>query len=271
MPARIRPRDEIRRMLEQTLIPSPSVRELDPDTLEETTSRLAAPAGNAGEVYHLASKLSATGMGRLVDLDSAAFIRGWYFQTATEGIEALAGQNSSRVLPATALGPAAAWCLCPFTQPAPTAATLYGADLVISHGHDLWKLAPGSGGLTFEGTFGPDDAQRVASACRMWPPDVAPEATTFVFVVGAFTRSAYLGGARGYRHVVLNAGRAVGHVVSQWEALEAPRPTLAVIEEFVDREVDAVLRNDGVERGVLAVLALAERVPEEEDYNDHRS
>lgn len=251
-----RPLDELQRSLEQTLIPSPSVTELDPDTLGETISRLAAVAGDAGERYHLASALTATTMDRLADLESAAFVRQWYFTTAADGARALAEQGSTRVLPAAALDPALAFCVAPFTDPVPSAATLFGVDVVVTHDRGLWKVVPGTGALTFEGTFDPGHAERVAAACRVWSPDADVTATSFVFVVGPFARSSYLSGARGYRQALLAAGAVLGHLASRWEAYPGDHPLLAVHDTFVDRVVDEVLRNDGVERGALAVVGL---------------
>ena len=83
------PADQIRRMLEQTLIPPTNVVELDPDTIEATTIRLRDVRGSLAEQYQLNSCLSRAAMARLADRDEVELITDFYVTTAGDGYDEL--------------------------------------------------------------------------------------------------------------------------------------------------------------------------------------
>lgn len=252
-----RAQDQVRRMLEQTLIPSPHVFELDPDPLSRAASRFADARGTVAEQAHTAGRITRHGIARAVtDPDTASFIRQWYFQTGADGAAELLRLGSQQIRPIEALPQPLSAILDRYADFGPALTPLFGCDIVIADGSGLWKLVGGTGHLTFEGRFGARDAEAVASALESWPPDADPADALFVFVVGVFARTAHLASHRGHRHAYIQAGRIAGQAETTWAGLRRPDEMLVVTDMFIDVDIDHILRNDGVERATVAVLAV---------------
>ena len=257
-----RPDDQILRMMEQTLMPSPHVAELDPDPLAGATSRFATAGGSVAERAHLASVLTPTNATRqLCDQRTASLIRQRHLETGADGVDELRRLGSNQVRELDSLGEAVARCLDPYREMGPHVAPLFVADVIVSADDRLWKVVPGTGHATFETRFDPPDAMTVATALEAWPPDVDPSTCTFVFVVGAFSRALHLSSGRAHRSAQVQAGRVAGAIESAWFAQRRPDELFLTTDTFLDRDVDAVLRNDGVERATLAVLAICPLSP----------
>lgn len=82
-------------------------------------------------------------------------------------------------------------------------------------------------------------------------------APAYVFVIGALENVAEIAGERGYRQALVATGRTM---LALETASESAGIGCRAIERFYDREVDRLLRLDGLSCSVLGVLAL-ERDP----------
>jgi len=243
-------------MLEQTLIPSPHVTELDADPIATTTSRFASAAGDISERYHLASRLTARSFSQMVSSGhTASFVRQWQLESAAEGASELQRLGSSRIRSVESLPPPLGVCLAAYREVTPDVAPLFAVDIVVAADRALWRLVAGTGQMTFEGEFDDVDADAVASALEAWPPGIDSGEAVFVFVVGVFVRAALLARTRGYRNTLINAGNVIGQMQTAWRMAERSAELLVISDLFLDDEVDRILRNDGVERATLAVLS----------------
>lgn len=86
-------------------------------------------------------------------------------------------------------------------------------------------------------------------------PQAPQHSGPLLFILGCFARYDMLLGQRGYRRTLIDAGR-----VAQALLYQATRFSLTMrpVYEFTDRDIDAVLEADGVEKGVLIAFELEE-------------
>jgi hypothetical protein len=259
--------DVTRRLLEQTLIPSPNVTALVERKASGFVDRLRpeAAGGRAdiAELFHVNSKLSRHLADiRFTDAEIAA-VRNWYLASCgrvrEEDLTSVAHQIR---LPHTALPAPVHAVLSPFGPDGPLTPLLYGVDLgmillggttAAPYAGVVCRQAPGSDALWVEQQLGEPDLAALRRAVPGPAADllVAPHP---IFVVTAVPwRTMLFSGPRGYRRMLMDAGvlinalgsAAVGNGLS-------PRPIL----DFYDDELDELLGNDGVERSVLALLVL---------------
>lgn len=267
-----RPDDQVRRMLEQTLMPSPHVIELDPDPLSAVTSRFATANGTVAEQAHLASVITENNASRMMsDSNTASLIRQWYFDTGADGVEELIRLGSKQVRELSTLDDPLAACLSPYREMGPPVAPLFVADVVVTTGASLWKVVPGTGHATFEGRFDDEDAVTVATSLEAWPPGIDPVSCTFVFLVGAFARAGHLSSGRAHRSSLVQSGRIAGTIETNWAARQRPNEIFLTTDAFLDRRIDAVLRNDGVERATVAAIAICPLETNRPTGDDHDS
>lgn len=251
-----RPEDHVRRMLEQTLVPSPHVTELRTDALGSASNRFAHARGNAAERAHGSSRLYSFNIERQSNhSDTSSLIRDWFFETGRDGAKELARLGSEQVRDISSLPNALRACLSPYAEVGPTIAPLFSCDIVVNIDGALWRLVPGTKYLTFEGMFSSSDATQVAEALEAWPP-VDPESVSFCFVVGAFSRAQHVLGERAHRHTSVQAGRIGGSVEAAWLYQQRPDEIFLSSDSFIDEAVEQPLRVDGVERAVLLVMAI---------------
>jgi len=255
---------EMKRMLEQTLVPPIGVTELDPGSVKAATSRLASSRGTAGESYHLRSNLTPASLTRLTPESTVKVIKDFYFSTATEGADRLVAEGSTKVVSVEALAAEMAPVLAPCWSEPPVAGALYYVDVLIVAGGALWKQVPGRPLLTFEGTWGLGEFAALQAAIP-GAPDLSLPDRRVVFLTGALTRAQYVHGERGYRSMMTSAGLVAGALVrtcfvptTDW------RPVL--VESFLDRDVNRLLRNDGVDRAAVSMIALS-RIPRQADQH----
>lgn len=241
------PADQLRRMLEQTLVPPTNVVELDPDTFEAATIRLQEIEGNLAEQYQLNSCLSRSAMRRLAPRDEVELITEFYVTTAGDGYDELLKAGSRWVLP---IERTPAWVqrlIGPLsTHPAVTA-SLFNCDLLVGFGDALWRLVPDRPGLQYEGTWSAELTVQVQAALPPGPE--RPAAAGVIMIVAHLARASYLSGDRSYRAAAIGCGSVLGML---WAVLSSPGPALRMTasHQFHDRTVNAAARCDGVERGV---------------------
>lgn len=86
------------------------------------------------------------------------------------------------------------------------------------------------------------------------PPGAPPFSGTCIVLIGCFVRNEILFGLRGYRHTLMEAGRISQRLLDAAVQLQLP---LRPIQDFADREVDALLELDGTERSAILIFELA--------------
>ena len=277
--------DEVtRRLLEQTLIPSPNVTALVDRQASTFVDRLRPEAAglraDVAELFHANSKLSRhEAPTRFTDAEITA-VKDWFFascgQVREEDLTDAAGQVR---LPHAELPPPLGALLAPFGPDGPLARLLYSVDLGLvmggapGGGARLCRQAPGADhlwverhlgdatgldatGLDATGLDATGQGATGLEALRRAVPGPAGDLVggdPIAVVTGAPWRTMLFGGPRGYRRVLMEAGVLVNVVGSAAVSLGLePRP----IFDFYDDEVDLLLGNDGVERSVLALLVL---------------
>lgn len=252
------PADQLRRMLEQTLIPPINVVELNPDTFEATTIRLQDVEGNLAEQYQLNSCLSRTGLRRLAPRDEVELITEFYLTTAGDGYDELLKEGSRWALPIERCPGWVQRLIGPLSSHPAVAATLFNCDLLVGFGDGLWRLVPDRPGLQYEGTWSVELTAQVQAALPPGPD--RPPAAGVILLVGHLARASYLSGDRAFRAAAIGCGSLLGLL---WAVLSSPGPAIrmSASQQFHDRTVNAAARCDGVERGVQLVC-LVDPLPE---------
>lgn len=253
---------QLRRMMEQTLVPPTHVVELDPSTVDEATTRLGSVRGTLAERYQVNSCLSRTAYARLADRDEIETLTDFYLTTAGEGYDTLTAEESRWVRPLTDCPAWVQQLLGPLAGQPAVQATLYNADLLIGFEDTLWRLVPGRPGLQLEGTWSPQLGRSVREAV----PAMAGQgpAHGVVMMVGHLGRASYLSGDRAFRAAAIATGTLLGFL---WSHLSSQPPfvRMQVTQQFIDHQVNEAARCDGVERGVQ-VLAFVDPLSSPTDH-----
>lgn len=248
--------DEVKRMLEQTLVPPLDTVELDPNSVKAAASRLGDARGTEGERYHLASSLTPAGVKRLLPEKIASTVREFYFTTADEGAKRMAEEGSNRVVSWQTVAPQLAQVFAPcWTEPQVVAA-LYGVDVLVVADGTLWRQVPGRPDLVYEATWSEDDIVALQHAIP-GVPNLSGSGRAFAFLVATIARSQFLHGERGYRSSLMSAGLVASGLLRGCLLPPGTGWRPALVDAFIDREVNDLLRNDGVDRGTVAVLLLS--------------
>lgn len=239
------PEEHLYRMIEQTLVPPTTVVELDTDPILASTARLGDVMGSVSERYHLDSMLTPAERRRMPTAAESSTIREYFLTTTAEGYERMLSRGGrwARRHPD---GPLRDVLQVAWTDPV-AASAMFGVDLLASDDGAVWRQVPGRDGGLREQSLSGDDHARLAAA--LGAPDGDPG--HLIVVVGAFARAAFLYGKRTSRNVSMNAGVVLGALVRSCALQGLPA---TVVTQFVDRDVNDLLGNDGVDRGVLAAL-----------------
>lgn len=242
-------------LLEGTVLPSPNRVELARTAATDYRRRFDGGEPHVAELFQENSKLSphttVRAPGDAAEIDAA---REWYLSTAyrPRDEDLAADQACTMRLPVDELPPCLASVLAPFTQTGRHSSLLYGVDLFVLHAQSLLRVVPRSGFAWRDRRTQPDEEscvrRSIVTAERV--PDTGP----LLFLVAAPWRYMLFLGPRGYRRMLLDAGELLAQLRSA--AAEAS-VAVSVFPDFHDRRVDDVLRLDGVERTVIAIVALA--------------
>ena len=250
-----RPDDQLKRMLEQTLIPPTSVVELDPDTIDATTSRLASQRGSLAESYQLNSQHTRATLSRLPDAAARSTIRTFYFETTLTAFTQLHEKGTRWTLHASALPERVQALLSPlWTDPAVVDA-LYSVDVHALIDGTVWRSVPGAPGFLREKDW---TAVQQAELEAAVPGRDLTATDGVLFVVGHLTRASYLSGDRAVRSVGLTAGVVTGGLLRAG-ADPLSGIDVGIIDAFIDAPVNHALGCDGVERALAAILTLHAR------------
>ncbi|WP_314145874.1 hypothetical protein [uncultured Leifsonia sp.] len=247
-------------MLEQTLVPPLGVTELDPDPIAATSSRLGSAQGTAGERYHLASGLTPARLSRLVPPGSVAAVKDFYFRTAAEGAEKLLEEGSEHVGSVAAIAPEIEAVLEPCWSEPHVIAALYGVDVVVRAREGLWRQIPGRPYLTWESQWSAGNSVALQHVIA-GSPDLSGHDRALILLTAPLVRSQLIAGERGYRSALIAAGIVASSMMRRCfaspEAAWQPR----LVENFLDRDANRLLRNDGVDRALVALLIVSKATP----------
>ncbi len=245
-----RPEDQLRRMLEQTLVPPTTVDELDPDTIDAATSRWGSSTGNLAETYSVNSVLTHASAKRIAVREEVETITDFYFTTAGSGFDQLTSQESRWLLPQREYPPAVQALLRPLNENPALIAALFSTEVLFTDRGKLWRVVPNRPGSVLEGDFTDADAEKLDAGLFQ------TDTETFrpvIFLVNHLGRSSYLTGDRSFRNSTLASGMLLGVA---WEQARAAQLPIATANTFIDASVNEALRCDGVERAVMAVILL---------------
>jgi hypothetical protein len=221
-------------------------------------SRFVASSPHIAELYHCNSRISlSSDVNTVLDPEALKVARDWFYDTALKPDDEVYDREAacaSGILGSVAnlaerAGAAFAWL-----AEAAARDIGYALDVLVVDRGRTWRVLPGSPEAWLERELSADE---VASIPSLLPElRFAPDAglPVLLFIAVSPWRYMMLQGPRGYRRALLDAGRFVGTITD-----EARRTGTAidVAVDFLDVEIDGLLRLDGVERSCVATLAFA--------------
>lgn len=248
------PESPLRALLEGTVLPSPNTVEMLRTAATDYRRRFDRGDPHVAELFQENTKLSShTTHDERRDAGALDHARDWYLSTAYHVDEDnLAADQADAVRPPVdSLPPRLAGVLAPFGQAGPLSSLLYGVDLFVLHARSLLRVVPRSGFLWQDRRIRGDEESRVRES--IVSAERVPGTGPLLFLVAAPWRYMMFLGPRGYRRMLLDAGELLGRLrdVAADAAVET-----SVFPDFYDRRVDHVLLLDGVERTVIAIVAL---------------
>ncbi|MDJ0312184.1 SagB/ThcOx family dehydrogenase [Arthrobacter sp. H35-D1] len=250
---RTRPEDQLKRMLEQTLIPPTTVTELDPDTIDATTSRIASLTGSLSEAYQFNSQHTHASFNRLPDAATRATVRKFYFETTLSAFTRLHRDGSRWSMHAQNLPPRFQQLLSPLWSNAAAVDAMYTVDVLLLAEGILWRSVPGAPGFISEKQWSDVQAGELQEA---FPDRDLAASDGLLFVVGHLTRASYLTGDRAARSVGLAAGVVAGALFAAGASANSGI-SIQIVDAFIDALANRALGCDGVERSLAAVLTLS--------------
>ncbi|MDO4665452.1 MAG: hypothetical protein Q4A71_04505 [Actinomycetaceae bacterium] len=239
--------EHIYRVLEQTLIPPTTVRELDPDVIESAVTRLNSTTGSPSESYLVNSEFTSADLKRLPSPEEAKTLRNYFYSTAVEGYEKSLGTRWARSWEPDEL---VAQLLSPAWNNPVVAQGLYGVDLLALVDKQLWRQIPSKPGALFERNVGSEFVREVARIM----PEPAPDFTagSLLLLVGSHVRMQFTHGIQAARGMMQSAGMVIGALTNQAIALNM-QPV--IISHFNNSSMNRLVDADGVDRAVVAVFA----------------
>lgn len=241
-------------LLEGSVLPGPNSVELLRTAPADYRLRFDGGNFHVAELFQENTKLSPHSSfndpGAAVALKRA---REWYMSTAyhVEEDGLVGGEADAIRLSVDALAPSLASILQPFTAEGPFATLLYGLDLFVLHEQWLLRVVPRTEFLWRERRLGIDDESRVRGTIVGAEP--LPSKGPMLFLAAAPWRYMMFLGPRGYRRMLLDAGETLGRLRDRAAGVDV---AVAVFLDFYERLVDDILLFDGVERTVVAIVAL---------------
>jgi hypothetical protein len=239
--------------LEETLIPSPNTVELVRSVESDYFLRFSNEGKNVAETFHLNSKLVPGSPLRLPwnrePLDNA---REWFFTSSYDvSREDMVPEHADRVCAThESFGPQLGALTAQLANDEELSKLLHGLDVFIVRNRVAYRVVPRRDYLWVERHLDEELIARLQSAFlpESEVGDVAGQVV--IAVIGSFWRFMKFYGVRGYRMVLMDAGRLVHEIES--------RLPVTRHEVFYDDRVDNVLLLDGIEQSVLTLLTLKE-------------
>lgn len=244
--------------LEDTLVGSPNAVELRPDPLTAYQERLVTTRPNLAEVFHANSRLTrGWGQNRPKDVAQLAAVRQWYHETAYapepgDVDDAAAQAAGVRIEVSRLPDPLSVWLGRATENPELTEA-LYAIDLWPVAGDAVYRLPAGGPAVWLERRL-PGPAVERLHPLFFGLPDLPPHPTAMVLLVFSPWRYQLFCGPRGYRHALVDVGRALS--VLRRVAVSAGL-LYADTLDHLDQQVDRLVNVDGVERTCVAGCLVA--------------
>jgi hypothetical protein len=243
--------------LEETLIPSPNTVELVRSVETDYFLRFSNQGKNVAETFHLNSKMVPGSPLRLPwnrePLDEA---REWFFTSSYDlSRQDMVPEHADKVcVTHESLGPELGGLTAQLAGDDELSRLLHGLDVFLVRGRVVYRVIPRRDYLWVERHLDDPLIARLQSAFMPESEvgDVGEQ--VIIAVVGSFWRFMKFYGVRGYRMVLMDAGRLVHEIESR---LPCTRH-----EVFYDDRVDNVLLLDGVEQSVLTLLTVKETAHE---------
>ena len=241
-------------MLEGTSLPGPNSVELLRTAASDYRLRYDGGDPHVAELFQENTKLSPHTThfdpSNATALDQA---RAWYLSTAYRIDEdSLVADEADAVrMPVDALPRCLVSIAGPFTQTGRLSSLLYGVDLFVLHDHWLLRVVPRAGFLWRDRRVTEDDESRIRAS--ILTAESMPRTGPLLFLAAAPWRYMMFLGPRGFRHVLLDAGELIGRLR---DAATDAAVEVTVFPDFYDRRVDDALLLDGVERTVIAIVAV---------------
>lgn len=217
-------------------------------------ARLTARTPDPAEFFHVNSSLSPAGAHN-APLDDSEFreILAWFHGSAfaphDDEWDPREAEAEGAVLPAAAVRDA--WGVdLPGSLGDDGEELLYGTDLMLLLHGRLYRWFPGRDWLFTDSRLA-DDTVAAIHGCLL---PAAPQADALLFVVGVAPRWTALQGPRGYRRLLLTAGRLTDRLVRAIADATGSAPP--VLLDFYDDRMHGLLGLDGLERAVQAVIPL---------------
>ena len=239
--------EHIYRLLEQTLIPPTTVRELDPDVIESAATRLSSTTVTLSECYLINSEFTSADLNRLPSPEEANTIRNYFFSTAVEGYEKSIGTRWARTWsPDEAVGQ----LLSPAWLNPVVAQALFGVDLLALADSRLWRQVPSKPGALFEQKVSSDFTKEITKQIPSVSHDLS--AGLLLIVVGSHARMEFTHGIQAMRAVMQSTGMVVGALTNQALALDM-QPS--IISHFNNSAINRLVAADGVDRAAVAIFS----------------
>jgi nitroreductase family protein len=206
-------------------------------------TRSTSRTHNVAELFHLNSNLSARTR-RLVAPEDEVSATGRWFHETTYGVD----PDGHGLITTDSLPDGLRSLLQPFSEPGPSAALLFGIDLLVENRGSVYRQLPGRAALWHEVDVGSDERRAV---CAAFTTGADVRVASHAFLVASPWRLMGLLGPRGYRRALLDAGRVAQSLVS---AATSTGVAAHVVSEFEDDILNQALLLDGLDRYVVAVV-----------------
>lgn len=242
--------------LEETVLPTPNSLDLERNVATDFLYRFSSKAPNIAELFHVNSKCIPCSTLAPKDESTVEQLKEWYFSTCYDLRKE--DLNPDKVkemcIRFDDLSLEVREALAPFSESGAATDLLFGVDLFLMNKQQVLRLLPRRGLLWVERTVGIKDWNTFRSSLLEGPAELLNSTRHVLFLVGSPWRYMMVYGPRGYRHTLMDAGRIL-------EVLEARISSIGlhavIVRNFYDNQLDRLLYLDGVEKSVVAVVAIS--------------
>ena len=247
---------KIQASLEDTVVSSPNCVELLPTPAVAFQERLLRLDAHVAELFHANSRLtSVSSANQPLDPVLLASVRQWFHESAYAPDPAdldLAEAEALHIrMPIERLDRVHREVLGAVPATPELVESLYALDLWILFDGDLFRYPVGADAVWLERRLEPSEERRLTAALIGLPP-VGPSTALFLLVAAPW-RYMQFQGPRGYRHCLVDVGRAITllrHLADDIGAQVVH--TLDMLDDSVDRSLDL----DGIERTAVAAVLM---------------
>ena len=244
--------------LEDSIVSSPNCVELLANPAVAFQERLLRLEPHVAELFHANSRLTrASGANQPVDRRLLPSIRQWFHESAyapdPDDLDLDEAEALRIRLPIERLDGAHREILRRIPATPELMEALYALDLWILSDGDLFRYPVGADAVWLERRLEPAEERRLTGAVLGLPPIDA--STALFLLVASPWRYMQFQGPRGYRHCLVDAGRAVTLLGSLAQSVGSRFAyTLDMLDDAVDRSLDL----DGIERSALAAVLMSD-------------